>query len=192
MDAVFLSIKKGGKVIPYPRSENRDDGSKNHGFKPLRENLNEIDNIPEAQDIPALKNALIGLNAEESLFFTVGCEKAFIKNGAGHALSGYLEFAFNYSELAKEPQSYFKLFYAFNLWYWKRKQEAARYQFELESAHFLKAKTDGFTMSVWITIAASSTTESAQKTWESALNTLVKFLVHGTTVMSGEPYTRIY
>jgi hypothetical protein len=53
---IVLSIKNGGKGIPYG-SIDHDDGSKNHGFKPLRENLNEIENIPEAQDVPALKNA---------------------------------------------------------------------------------------------------------------------------------------
>jgi hypothetical protein len=67
---VFLSIKNGGKGIPYGGAdEDRPDGSRNHGFRPLKSNPAEIAAIPEAQGIAALKNALVALNAEESPFF---------------------------------------------------------------------------------------------------------------------------
>ena len=133
----------------------------------------------------------MSLNTTESLFFTVGCEKARVKEARGHGMCGYLEFALNYVELVQEPQFYFKLFYAFNQWYWKQKPEAARYQFELEPAYFAKAQANGFTVTVWIITAGAATEEVAQKSWESGLNTLIEFLVHGTT-LSGDAHNRIY
>ena len=52
---VFLSIKNGGKGIPYGGAdEDRPDGSRNHGFKPLKLNPADIAAIPEAQGMPGL------------------------------------------------------------------------------------------------------------------------------------------
>jgi len=119
---VFLSMKNGGKGIPCGGAdEDRPDGSRNHGFKSLKSNPAEIEAIPEAQGITALKNALIALNAADSPFFTEGCKKAFGKNDSGHWVSGYLEFAFNYGELVADAAFYFKLFFPFNQWYWQQK-----------------------------------------------------------------------
>jgi hypothetical protein len=104
---VFLSIKNGGKGIPYGGAdEDRPDGSRNHGFKRLKSNQGEIATVPEASGITALENALVALNAPASPFFTVGCEKAFGKNDSGHWISGYLEFAFNYGELVVDAGFY--------------------------------------------------------------------------------------
>jgi len=43
---------------------------------PYKHKPEECALIPEVQDSPALKNALIALNAPETPFFTVGCEKS--------------------------------------------------------------------------------------------------------------------
>jgi hypothetical protein len=191
--AIFLSLRHGGKGIPYGRSDQRSDGSKNHGFRSLREHPDEIANIPEAQDITALKNALTVLNDADCPFFTVGCEKAFNKNDSGHWLRGYFEFAFNYRELVADPQFYFKLFFYFSQWHWRQKFKVpVRYEFELQEAHFSKTNVDGFTLTVWITTASLPSRELAQNAWESAVNTVVKFLKEDVNIISGGPYTHIY
>ncbi len=188
---VFLSMKNGGKGIPYGGAdEDRPDGSRNHGFKSLKSNPAEA--IPEAQGITALKNALIALNAADSPFFTVGCEKAFGKNDSGHWVSGYLEFALNYGELVADAAFYFKLFFLFNQWYWQQKQEVGvRYQFELEGATFLDANLSGFTITAWISAGTYPTKELAQASWEEALDTLVTFLRQQPAPPEGQ-YTEIY
>jgi hypothetical protein len=103
--------------------------------------------IPEAQGITARKNALIALNAADSPFFTVGCEKAFGKNESGQWVSGYLEFAINYGEFVADAAFYFKLFFLFNQWYLGQQQQVGvRYNFELEGATFVDAGVSGFTI----------------------------------------------
>jgi hypothetical protein len=190
---VILSIKNGGKGIPYGgANEDRPDGSRNHGFKPLRTNQGEIATIPEAIGITALENALIALNAPTSPFFTVGCEKAFGKNESGHWVGGYLEFAFNYAELVTDAAFYFKLFFLFNQWYWNQKQQAGvKYTFELGGATFLNANVSGFTITAWIFAGTYPTKELAQAEWEGALDTLVAFLKEHPAPADGL-YTKIY
>jgi hypothetical protein len=190
---VFLSIKNGGKGIPYGGAdEDRPDGSRNFGFKPLKSNPAEIGKIPEAQGITALENALIILNDPTTPFFTVGCEKAFGKNDSGHWVSGYLEFAFNYGELVADASFYFKLFFLFNQWYWQQTQQVGiRYSFELECATFLDANVSGFTITGWISAGTYPTKELAQAAWEGALDTLVAFLGQ-QSVPTGGRYTKIY
>ena len=190
---MFLSIKNGGKGIPYGGgSEDRPDGSRNHGFKPLKSNSAEIAGIPEAQNMTALKNALIALNAADSPFLTVGCEKAFGENDSGHWIRGYLEFAFNYAELIADAAFYFKLFFLFNQWYCQQKQPVGvQYNFELEGATFLASNVSGFTISVWISAGTYPTKEFARATWEEALETLVTFLKE-QPIPPDALYTKIY
>ena len=190
---VFLSIKNGGKGIPYGGAdEDRPDGSRNHGFKRLKSNQGEIAIVPEASGITALENALVALNAPASPFFTVGCEKAFGKNDSGHWISGYLEFAFNYGELVVDAGFYFKLFFLFNQWHWKQKpQVGVQYAFELEGATFLDANVSGFTITAWISAGTYPTKELAQTAWEGALDMLIAFLREHPIPTDGL-YTKIY
>jgi len=190
---MYLSIKDGGKGIPYGgANEDRPDGSRNHGFRPLKSNPEEIGAVPEAQGITALKNALIALNAADSPFVTVGCEKAFGKNDSGYWGSGYLEFAFNYAELIADAAFYFKLFFFFNQWYSKQKQLAGvQYNFELEGATFLKTNVSGFTISAWISAGTYPKSEGAQASWEEALDVLIEFLSQQPGPPNGQ-YSRIY
>ena len=189
---IFLSIKNGGKGVPYGGAdEDRPDGSRNFGFKNLRSNPEEIEVIPEAQNVPALKNALRVLNAPESPFFTIGCEKALQKNDLGYQVNGYLEFAFNYCELVADAQFYFKLFFDFNQWYWSQQQQAVQFVFELEGAQFLDANVAGLTMSVWIATSSLPTEELARSTWEAAIDLIVAS-PSLYSVPDDNPYRRIY
>jgi hypothetical protein len=190
---MYLSIKDGGKGIPYGgANEDRPDGSRNHGFKPLKSAPEEISAIPEAQGVTALKNALIVLNAADSPFLTVGCEKAFGKNDSGHWISGYLEIAFNYAELIADAASYFKLFFLFNQWYCQQKQPVGvQYNFELYGATFLAADVSGFTITAWISAGTYPTKELTQTAWEGALDMLITFLGQQSVPAEGQ-FTKIY
>ena len=191
--SVFLSIRNGGKGVPYGGAdEDRPDGSRNYGFKPLKSNPAEIASIREAQGIPALKNALVVLNAENSPFFTIGCEKASGKNDSGYWMNGYLEFAFNYGELVADASFCFKLFFLFNQWYWnQRPQIGVQYNFELYGATFLAANVSGFTITVWISAGTYPTEELAQTAWEGALDVLTTFLGQQPVPPDGQ-CTKIY
>ncbi len=190
---VFLSIKDGGKGIPYGGTgEDRPGGSRNHGFKSLKSNPEEIAAIPEAQRFGALTRALVAMNTADSPFLTVGCEKAFGSNESGQWIRGYLEFAFNYAELIADATFYFKLFFFFNQWYSKRKQLAGvQYNFELEGATFLKTNVSGFTISAWISAGTYPTREGAQASWEDALDVLIEFLSQQPSPPNGH-YSKIY
>jgi hypothetical protein len=81
-------------------------------------------------------------------------------------MRGYLEFSFNYHELVADAQFYFKIFFDFNSWFWKQKQEAlVSYEFQLEGAHFWKVSADGYTVTVWINTTLLPTEEEARKAW---------------------------
>ncbi|HEY1804870.1 MAG TPA: hypothetical protein VGG45_10340 [Terracidiphilus sp.] len=190
---VFLSIKEGGKGIPYGGTgEDRPDGSRNHGFKPLKSNPEEIAAIPEAQGIAALTRALVVLNGADSPFLTVGCEKAVNKNDSGHWVSGYLEFAFNYGEMIADAAFYFKLFFLFNQWYaQQQKATGVQFHFELQGAIFLNANMSGYTVTTWILGGTCPSKKGAMAAWEGALDMLVTFLSQHPKPPDGH-YTKIY
>lgn len=175
---LVLSIRDRGKAIPYPESGPRPDGAENYGFKALKGRSQDADLIPEVLDNIALKNAVIALNARETPFFTVGCEKSCNQDQLGYWMKGYLEFSFNYTELVADARYYFEIFFHFNTWFRKQPQEAVvQYHFELEGAAFLDASTaHGFSLTVWITTSTLPAEESTRAAWSWALNLLVEFL----------------
>jgi hypothetical protein len=189
---LLFSIRQRGKAVPYGGCDkDRPDGSaKNRGFKNLKRKPEELASIPEIQDNDSLRNALVVLNAYDSPFFTVGCEKACNKDATGDWMRGYLEFSFNYRELVADAQFYFKLFFDFNNWYWSQEQKnVILYEFELEGADFWEVSAAGFTMTVWITTTAFKTDQEAKNAWRWGLDTLVDFLKQ----RSSDPrYARMY
>jgi hypothetical protein len=189
---IFLTIKKGSKGIPYGRSDERPDGSKNHGFQALKGKPQECALIPEVQEDEALKNALTVLNDVGTQFFTVGCGSVRHKTDSGYWMEGYLEFSLNYAELAANAQFYLNLFFFFNHWHWKQKRDAGvRYRFEIESVFFAKTVADGFTSSVWINTSVLPSQEAAHDAWGWALDTVVGFLKQFSIPFDG-PLTPIY
>ena len=175
--SLIFSIRNYHKAVPYPGSGLRDDGHENYGFKPLKGRSDEAALIAEVQDNESLKNALIELNDPSTLFFTIGCEKSCNPHNSTYWMRGFLEFAFNYTELVSDAQNYFKLFFDFTHLFWEQPTEAAvEYHFQLEGAGFLDADAAGFTAIVWITTLAMPSEEVTKKTWSQALDLLVKYL----------------
>jgi hypothetical protein len=99
---LVLTVTHRGKSVPYP-SQNRER-SVNHGFKSLKGVENGSTHVPEAADDPALQFAINRINARETAFFTLGCEKSFNRDHSGFWARGYIEFAFNYVSMVKDAK----------------------------------------------------------------------------------------
>ncbi|HEV7766221.1 MAG TPA: hypothetical protein VGQ76_14545 [Thermoanaerobaculia bacterium] len=73
--SIILSIRDYCKTIPYAPAER--ENSTCHGFKLLKgASPAEIEQIAEVQDLPCFSEALVRINAADTAFFTIGCEKA--------------------------------------------------------------------------------------------------------------------
>lgn len=182
---VMLTINQRSKAIPYSAASHAD--SQNSGFRVLKGRLDKIESIQEAKDNKSIQEILRILNATESPFFSVGCEKAFNKGQDGYWEKGYIEFAFNYIHAISDAAHYFPLFFHFS-------REAAEYlkqhdiQFwwELQPANFIAANCTGFSCCVWITTGNFSTTDEAKKEWETGVAILSNFL-HAVKQSDAEP-----
>jgi hypothetical protein len=172
----ILSIRNHFKVIPYGAVDRAE--SCNHGFQSLKGLKNAATAVPEAANDEALAWAINALNEPDTLFFTVGCEKALNEDGDTYYKRGYLEFAFNDAELASDSRHYFALFQEFS----KRLHVTGfmlpvMFEWEIEGAHFADATEAGWTVAVWITTAITKSREDAQQHWDKGIRTLVAELI---------------
>ena len=172
---IMLTINQRSKSIPYPAAS--DAGSQNFGFRVLKGKLDKIGNIQEAKNSQCIQEILRTLNADDSPFFSVGCEKAFNEGPNGHWAKGYIEFAFNYSKLVTDATYYFPLFFHFN----KHATDFlphhdVQFWWDLQPANFVAAKCVGFSCCVWVTTGMIATSNGARNEWESAVTLLSSFL----------------
>lgn len=178
MPQIFLTIKEGGKGIPYAGSGVREDGSENHGFIVVKGRPAEAAAIPEAQDNEPMKNALIAINDSSTALFTAGCEKSFNHDSEGHWARGYIEVSYNYLELLSDAQHYFKLFFDFNNRVRRMRFDVpVQYHWELEAAVFtdISWQTSGFTAGVWITTAFFESRTEVEKAWAQGVDFLTEY-----------------
>ncbi len=83
MEAVVLSMKvyltpQTGMRTGVPYSPvHRPGGYDNYGYFDLKRRPEDINKIPEIRDLPELRQLIVMLNAPNSLFHTLGCEKSF-------------------------------------------------------------------------------------------------------------------
>ena len=169
-----LTIDPGFKTIPYTPAV-RDGGSVCHGFKPLKGRPGaEAEAIEEARDADCLKRALVDINKAETSFFTVGCEKSWNTEASGFWVKGYIEFAFNFSDLAADATSYFVAFFHFNRLLEQRSYTApVSFHWELQGACFLDAnRSSGFTAAVWIETGVGPSAELVRQVWCGAVDIL--------------------
>jgi len=185
----LLTINQRSKDVPYP-SDVRDDGSLNHGFLNLKgAEAQRISDVHEAADCPALKNILATINAPESPFFSVGCEKALTGAVNKFWKKGYCEFAFNDANRVKDAMYYFHLFFHFN-----RAQEPfdadtkIQYLWDLQPANFRQCDVVGFTCCVWITVGKFDDASKCSRVWAEAVTRLGDFLAS----VKAEPSAPIY
>lgn len=94
--------------MPYPPVDH-GDGHINHGYVPLKGNVDNAARIPEAVGWPELEQLLRAANASDSPIESVGCEKAFFPV-TGHAeicvkLGLYINLVFSDPALNDRPQN---------------------------------------------------------------------------------------
>ncbi|WP_322104033.1 hypothetical protein [Paraburkholderia sp. J41] len=63
-----------GPAIPYHAIQH-EDGTRNHGYRPVKGDREAIEAIPEIQGYPELADFLITINANDTSIESVGCEK---------------------------------------------------------------------------------------------------------------------
>jgi len=172
---IYLTVEQQSKSIPYPARSGAD--FQTFAFRPMKGKPEKVDSIKEAQGHPALIEILKTLNAKESPFFSVGCEKHIEKKSAPYWVRGFVEFSYNHVELVSDASSYFPLFYHFN----RISQEFLKtnlvtYWFGLNPATFTKVESPGFSCCVYITTADFQTEEEAYSSWSSGLSHLSEYL----------------
>ena len=173
--SVILSLSDSTSAIPYPAVDRGD--SSHEGFVPLRGNVDALSAIEGAIESAALKQALERINGSSTPFFTVACRKVLNQADGRFWTRGYLEFALNYLEVAKDSPNYYLLYEQF-----ARHVNSAGFDvpvdfnFELRRAVFSSVAEEGHTACVWITTAEFPSEEGAEKAWNQSVAFLSEFL----------------
>lgn len=173
--SVTLCIKDTLTTVPFP-AEERDDTA-HDGFVVLKGKPEDAASVPAAQESEAVKLALTRINGSSTPFFSVACRKVLNNQDGSFWSRGYIEFALNYEEVAKDSPNYFLLFEQF-----AQHVKTARFDvpvdfsFELRPAQFTAAGATGHTACVWITTAEFPAEEGADKAWNQSIGFLSEFL----------------
>lgn len=174
---IQLKIRNYYKGIPYGPVQRDSFGSSNHGFKNVKGRPDEVETIPELQDSPAFKAAILAISEASTPFFTIGCESKLNHEGDVCWKRGFVEFAFNYTRLVADAQNYFKLFFDFNFEVFESNfDQPVYFSWELEGATFVEKKCDGFSVCVWITTKDLKDEAQTEETWNQAVLFLTQFL----------------
>jgi hypothetical protein len=167
-----LEVMVGGKGIPYGKSQ-RSDGSFNYGFLPLKGRVEQVSEITETHDDPALGDFLRLVNDNSTGFFTVGCVSGKVEDESGHRMSGYVEVSFNDRQLVGDACNYFKVF-----WKFVRSLQAQNFGervqvcWEIIGATFLDAKCDGVTARIVVNTHYMPESAAAYECWKKTLAAL--------------------
>lgn len=178
---VSLSIKRSGKGIPYggfPKGETNPDGSaKNQGFKNLKGRPDRLAEVPELAENSGLYDLVAAISQPTNGLATVGCAGWGISDDNAFRWAGYIEFAFNSTELVGDAQNYFPLFFKFDqMLHGSNFDHPVSYHWELAGARFLDAGVDGFTCAVNVYTPPARSLREAKEAWQLALDPLEFFL----------------
>jgi hypothetical protein len=186
--SIILSIRDYCKTIPYTPAEREE--STCHGFTPLKGAPREqIAAIPEVQDLPCLREALVTINAPQTSFFTIGCEKAFNPTSENWWAKGYLEFAYNDRKYAIDAQWYFKAFFDFTHYIWQREFDApVQFHWELNGAQFMAASFTGYSVMLWVQTAELASENDVKQLWCAAVSLLAEYLAQITAPVDNPIY----
>ncbi len=172
---VFLTVECRRKDIPYPAETHKH--SQNYGFKSLKGKPEKAEKIQEAIGFPGIIHALKAINASDSPFFSIGCEKYIGPHEfGGYYARGYIEFSFNYSRMVSFPQAA-DLFRTFSGYCDERGlPDGVTYNFDLQPAHFVRAKIDGYSCCVWIMTSGHASYEEAVSAFNHASQFFGEFI----------------
>lgn len=172
---VLLSLMNRTKIIPAV--DPKDPTAGGSGFRPLKGTPEEASGISAVETSGALKDALEKINTVTTPFFTTGCGTSCNAEASSFWTRGYIEFAFNYIEIARDSPNYFLLFEQFNRHVIDTALDLpVEFNFQLKAAHFAKIAAVGYTTCVWITTAELPSVEESQKAWNQAAGFLKDFL----------------
>lgn len=171
---VYLTIETRTKDIPYPASTS--GGSQGFGFKPLKGKPLKVAGIKEVSEVPGVADLLRVINAKETPFFSVGCEKHIGPYDDGSFyVRGYVEFAFNHPEFLRDVQ-YMALFKHFNDYVsGKSLRPEWSVNWELQPAHFKKVEANGYTCCMWLHVRRYFTREKAVEEYNALARHLIEF-----------------
>jgi len=97
-----------GPAVPYGPVDH-GDGTQNHGYVRLKDDLGFVGRIPEVEGWPELQRFLEVLNAPASPVESVGCEKGYFpseQQGAPPVLLGsYIDVVFTDAALNDQPEN---------------------------------------------------------------------------------------
>lgn len=173
--SVTLCVKDIQTTIPYPAAEREE--APHDGFIVLKGKSEEAGSVSAAQESEAVRLALIRINGSSTPFFTVACRKVLNNQGGTFWTRGYIEFALNYEEVAKDSPNYFLLFEQFaHHVKTGRFDVPVDFNFELRPAQFDATGATGHTACVWITTSEFPAEEGADKAWNQSINFLSEFL----------------
>ena len=104
---IFIS-NDWGPAVPYGPVDH-GDGTKNHGYLKLKDDLSRIGQIPEVENWPELQRFMEALNAPSSPIESAGCEKGYFPNdeqgGPPVLLGSYIDVIFTNAALNDRPEN---------------------------------------------------------------------------------------
>lgn len=172
---LVLTLNNHTTVIPYPAMDREE--WPHQGFRPLKGNTEEVVSIPAVKDNAALRQALVKINDPTSPFFTIACRKFLNSMQGGFWVRGYIEFSFNYLDIARDSPNYFLLFEQFAKFITASNFDLpVDFNFEIRDARFVDMQTDGHTVCVWITTGEYPADEGALMGWNQSVGLLAEFL----------------
>src|SRR5260221_1196686 len=174
----YLSINHKPKAVPYGGDGRiREDGDANYGFKDLKGKPSLLVTIPELKCDPALMALVEAINGNQTGLFSVGCVSGPVSDEKGFRHSGYVEFAMTSNSGVADARNYFPLFFHFDrLAHENSFAYKVDLHWELQPAHFLERKIDGFTCTIFVNTYYYPTKTEADEAWSYTLNALAGFL----------------
>lgn len=101
-----------GPAVPYPAVDH-GNGEQNHGYRRVKDDLDAINFIPEAQGWPEYESFLRNINSKESAIESVGCEKSFFPVNNHPAIKvkigSYTDIIFSDFALNNDPKNILSL-----------------------------------------------------------------------------------
>lgn len=181
---VWLSRTDTKVGIPYTGSERRADGSQNHCYIDLKRNSEKIHDIPELKEFHELKTFVQMMNSHDSLFRTVGCERAFSPSESSEfktRLVSLVEIIFEVVEWNTNVANFEGLYRAFETFAGAKGDLPNCYgvEFSVGPAFFNDHGVSGWIATIWI-YGYEQSDSDARKQWALALQIVHDFFNRDT------------
>ncbi len=156
---VFLTISDTVLGVPYFRSS---DDANSASYIDLRLTPEKIDEVPEAQEWPVLRELLIAINSPQSKLLSIGCGVFVYPSSAQTepwTAFAYIGYGLSDLELASDARVYFPQFFHFSQHHREKKDTGANVFFELRQTSFYDLKANCFTVDFIVRAWGSSEAE---------------------------------